>query len=84
MRVFGFDCLLDHLESCVRGRRAPHIFGQCASEKGTVYVVKAGAEFQLLAENSLGETCMATPAISEGVLFFRTRHHLMAVAERAQ
>ena len=55
-----------------------------ASEQGTVYVVKAGAEFQLLAENSLGETCMATPAISEGVLFFRTRHHLMAVAERAQ
>jgi len=25
---------------------------------------------------------MATPAISEGTIFFRTRHHLVAVAEK--
>ena len=54
------------------------------SEEGEVYVVKAGAEFRLLARNELGETCMATPAISEGVLFFRTRHHLVAIGHPAR
>jgi outer membrane protein assembly factor BamB len=52
------------------------------SEQGTVHVVKAGPKFEVLSRNELGETCMATPAISEGALFFRTRHHLVMVAEK--
>jgi outer membrane protein assembly factor BamB len=48
-------------------------------EKGDIYVVQAGAEFKLLAVNSMGETCMASPAISQGILFLRTRSHLVAV-----
>jgi hypothetical protein len=52
------------------------------SEDGDVYVVKAGPAFELLATNSLGEVAMATPAISEGTLLFRTRNHLVAVGER--
>jgi len=52
------------------------------SEEGDVYVVKAGPEFEQLAKNPLGEVCMATPAISEGVLFFRTQKHLVAVAKK--
>jgi outer membrane protein assembly factor BamB len=52
------------------------------SEEGSVYVIKAGPVFELLAENTLGETAMATPAISEGVLFFRTRGHLVAVGSQ--
>ena len=52
------------------------------SEEGDVYVVEAGMKPNILAVNSLGETCMATPAISAGVLYFRTRHHLVAVAEK--
>jgi outer membrane protein assembly factor BamB len=51
------------------------------AESGKVVVVKAGPQFQTLAVNDLGENCLATPAISEGVLFFRTQHHLVAVAE---
>ncbi|UCG32136.1 MAG: PQQ-binding-like beta-propeller repeat protein [Phycisphaerales bacterium] len=51
-----------------------------ASEDGDVYVVQTGPEFKLLATNPLAEICMATPAISEGVLFFRTHKHLVAVA----
>ncbi len=51
------------------------------SEEGEVHVVKAGPEFKLLATNKMEEPCMATPAISEGVLFFRTRTHLVAVTE---
>ncbi len=50
------------------------------SEDGDVYVVRAGAEFELLADNDMGEVCMATPAISEGVLFYRTRSHLVAIS----
>ena len=54
------------------------------AENGNVYVVKAGPEFELLGINKMNETCMATPAISEVTLFFRTRHHLVAVAEDKQ
>ncbi len=51
------------------------------SEDGDVYVLRAGAEFEILATNHMHEVCMATPAISEGMLLFRTQHHLVAVAE---
>lgn len=51
------------------------------SEEGDVSVIKAGPTFERLAENSLGEICIATPAISEGVLYFRTRGHLVAIGE---
>jgi outer membrane protein assembly factor BamB len=49
------------------------------SEEGDVYVVKAGRVFEQLAVNPLGEVAMATPAIADGVMFFRTRGHLVAV-----
>jgi outer membrane protein assembly factor BamB len=53
-----------------------------ASEEGVVYVVAEGFEFVQLARNELGEECMATPAISEGVLFYRTRGHLTAIGAK--
>jgi outer membrane protein assembly factor BamB len=52
------------------------------SEDGDVYVVRAGPKFEVLAVNSVGEICMATPAIAEGTLFFRTQGHLVAIAEQ--
>ncbi|MDP7249404.1 MAG: PQQ-binding-like beta-propeller repeat protein [Planctomycetota bacterium] len=51
------------------------------SELGEVFVLQTGKEFKLLAKNSMGEICMATPAISEGKLYFRTRGHLVCVSE---
>ena len=50
-----------------------------SAEDGEVHVVAAGPEFEKVATNDLGETCMSTPALSEGVLYFRTRHHLVAI-----
>jgi len=50
-----------------------------ASEQGDVSVVKAGAAYELLATNSMGENCMATPAISDGALFIRARQDLFAI-----
>jgi outer membrane protein assembly factor BamB len=49
------------------------------SEEGDVYVVRAGPKFELLSTNTLDEVTMATPAVSEGTLYFRTRGHLVAV-----
>ena len=49
-----------------------------ASEEGDVHVVRMGA-FEVLAINSLGEECMATPAISEGALYYRTRGHVLSI-----
>ena len=51
------------------------------SEEGLVFTVLASDEFEIVGESPLGETCMASPAISEGALFFRTRSHLVAVSE---
>ena len=51
----------------------------CPVEEGVVYVLKAGATLDVLAKNQMGEPCLATPAISQGVLYFRTAGSLMAV-----
>ena len=51
------------------------------NETGEEFVVQAGPEFKLLAMNRMGEICMATPAISEGVLYFRTRSNLVAISK---
>jgi outer membrane protein assembly factor BamB len=50
-----------------------------SSEEGNIYVIKAGAEYKLLAKNALKDICMATPAISGNTLFFRTQHFIIAV-----
>jgi outer membrane protein assembly factor BamB len=50
-----------------------------SSEKGNVYVIKAGPEYKLIAKNSLGDNCMASPAISGNVLYFRTQHFVIAI-----
>jgi outer membrane protein assembly factor BamB len=49
------------------------------SEDGDVFVVKAGRKFELLAKNPLGDYAMATPAISNGTLYFRTGSAVIAV-----
>ncbi|MFT7679143.1 MAG: outer membrane protein assembly factor BamB [Planctomycetota bacterium] len=53
----------------------------CTSEEGAVYVLAAGPEFEVIARNPMGEPCFATPAISEGVLFFRTTKSLLAIGK---
>jgi outer membrane protein assembly factor BamB len=49
------------------------------SEDGKVYVVKAGTEYEVLATNDMGESTLATPAFSEGVMYWRTQGHLVAI-----
>ena len=74
-------------------RRIPHAgFGFSASpvaadgriylagEDGVIFAVRAGARFELLAANDMGEPLMATPALAGGVMFVRGARHLFAVA----
>ena len=52
------------------------------SEDGVTSVIKAGPQFEVLAENDLAEYTLSSPAISEGQLFIRTSNHLYAIGQR--
>jgi outer membrane protein assembly factor BamB len=54
------------------------------SEDGEIHVVKAGPKYEHLATNPMGEVCMATPAVSEGMIFVRTQHHLFGIGENPE
>lgn len=51
------------------------------SEVGNVFIVAAEPKLRIIGVHPLPETCMATPAIADGMLLFRTRHHLIAIGE---
>jgi outer membrane protein assembly factor BamB len=53
-----------------------------SSEDGDVFVVKAGAEYELLARNAVGEAIMATPAISGNMIIVRGQKHIFALKEK--
>lgn len=48
-------------------------------ETGKVVVVPVTDQFSIAANNDLGDICMATPAISDGTIFFRTQSKLIAI-----
>jgi outer membrane protein assembly factor BamB len=53
-----------------------------SSEDGEMLVVEAGPTFRHLATNSIGEPLMATPALSEGVMYVRSSRTLYAIGRR--
>ncbi len=54
------------------------------AESGLVSVIEAGISFELLAENELGEYCLATPAIAKRLLLFRTASSIVAIGNAAR
>jgi outer membrane protein assembly factor BamB len=52
----------------------------CLSEDGDAFVIEPGPEFRVLEKNSLGEMCMATPAVAGGSLYIRTLTRLYRIA----
>ena len=46
-------------------------------------MVRAGEKFEILAENSLDDYSLSSPAISEGQIFMRTAGHLYCIGKRA-
>ena len=53
-----------------------------SNEDGDMLVIAAGATFKHLATNSMGEPLMATPALSEGVMYVRGSHTLFAIGRK--
>jgi hypothetical protein len=53
-----------------------------AAHSGTVAVLKAGAEQELLAANALGEEIFATPAIAGRRIYIRTVAGLYCFGEK--
>jgi outer membrane protein assembly factor BamB len=51
------------------------------SEIGNVYVIPANGNFSVDSTNTLNETCLSTAAVSDGTLFYRTRHELIAIGK---
>ena len=52
------------------------------NEDGEVLVVAAGRKFEHLATNSMGELLMATPALSDGVMYVRSAKSLFAIGRK--
>ena len=53
-----------------------------SNEDGDILVVAAGEKFAHLATNSLGELLMATPALSESVMYVRTAQSVFAIGRK--
>ena len=69
-------------------RMAPHYSGSAVSAEGLIYliddagttkIVRPGPEWELVAQNELGENCYSSPAISRGQIFIRGEHHLYCI-----
>lgn len=53
-----------------------------SNEDGEMLVVAAGETFSLISTNSMGDLLMATPALSDGVMYVRGAAHLFAIGRR--
>ena len=45
-------------------------------------MLKAGPQFEILAENNVNDYCLSTVAISDGQIFLRTSQTLYAIGKR--
>jgi outer membrane protein assembly factor BamB len=53
-----------------------------AGVNGTVTVLRAGEKFALLARNDIGESIVASPALSQGRVFLRGEKHLFCIGDK--
>jgi hypothetical protein len=67
-----------HVASPVLAAGRVYFFGR----EGKTTVVKAGAQFREIAENSLEGPVVATPAVLEGTMLLRTDSHLYRIGAR--
>jgi outer membrane protein assembly factor BamB len=56
---------------------AGHVY--LMNENGESWVLQAGRELKILHKNSLGERILASPAVSDGMIFLRSDDHLFAI-----
>jgi outer membrane protein assembly factor BamB len=55
-----------------------------SNEEGLTTVIKAGPQFEILAENALGEYILSSPAVSDGQIFIRTEQAVYCIGKRAK
>ncbi len=55
-----------------------------SNEDGEILVVEAGQKFNHLATNSMGDLLMATPALSNGVMYVRSANTVFAIARNGK
>jgi outer membrane protein assembly factor BamB len=53
-----------------------------SNEDGEILVISAGDKFSHIATNSMGELLMATPALSDGVMYVRSSQSLFAIGRK--
>jgi outer membrane protein assembly factor BamB/protein tyrosine phosphatase (PTP) superfamily phosphohydrolase (DUF442 family) len=53
-----------------------------SNEDGEILVISAGEKFNHIATNSMGELLMATPALSDGVMYVRSSQSLFAIGKK--
>jgi outer membrane protein assembly factor BamB len=51
-------------------------------EEGTVYILEDGDTFKLLSEVQLRDNCLTAPAITDGMIYFRTQKYLFAIGKK--
>ena len=52
----------------------------CTSEEQGVFVIKAGSEFEVIVSNPIGEICLSTPVITDGMIFVRGQNHIFCLS----
>jgi outer membrane protein assembly factor BamB len=53
-----------------------------SNEDGEILVIGAGEKFNHIATNSMGELLMATPALSDGIMYVRSASSLFAIGRK--
>jgi outer membrane protein assembly factor BamB len=51
-------------------------------EDGTVYILQDGNEFKLLNQITLGDKSLTAPAITDGMIYFRTQKYLWCIGKK--
>jgi outer membrane protein assembly factor BamB len=51
-------------------------------EEGIVYIIQDGDTFKQLSAIPMNEVCMTAPAITDGIIYFRTQNYLYAVGRK--
>ena len=54
------------------------------NDQGQVNVIRPGAAFDRVAQYELGESCYASPALSDGQVFLRGFQHLFCIGQRTK
>jgi outer membrane protein assembly factor BamB len=52
------------------------------NELGTLYIIRDGDSFELISAIPFNDICMTAPALTDGMIFFRTQKYLFAAGKK--